>query len=180
MYILVFLFFLLCLLSSTAAVFSDEAYNVDFHYALLGQPLQQSTFFHRPNPASKASLIYTVTDRSILGVINPKDGSIVWRQQLNGCEDHKCVLRAGEGQDNIISADEKEVSAWNAADGKLVWHTSIHGHTIEDLKVLGIPKSGKEPVAKDALVLYNGLRPAVYRLSGDSGKTLWVYEDERY
>ena len=99
---------------------------------------------------------------------------------MSGCEDNKCLLRAGEGQDTIISADGKGVSAWNAADGRLVWRSSVPGHTIEDLKVLDFPNVGKESVAKDALVLYNGLRPAVHRLSGESGETLWVYNDERY
>ena len=180
MYISAVFFFLIFSISSVAAIYSDEAFNIDFHYALLGQPLQHSTFFHQPNPVSKASLIYTVTDRSILGAINPKDGSIVWRQQLNNCEYYDCFLRAAEGQDTIVSADEKEVSAWNAADGKLTWRASLEGHTIEDLQILDFPSINEESAVKDALVLYNGSQLSVHRLSGDTGKTLWVYEYERY
>ena len=180
MYNSVFLFFTVFLLSRTLAVFSDEAYSVDFYHALLGLPIQQCTFFHQPNPASKASLIYTLTDKSILGAVNPKDGSIVWRQQLSDCESHKCFLRAGKGQDVVISANADEVSAWNAADGKLVWRTVAQGYVIEDLEIWEFPGAGNELSAKDALVLYNGFQPTLRRLSGESGESLWTYKDERY
>ena len=37
------------LLTSTIAVFVDEAWNIDHHYALLGQPSEKTTFFHQPS-----------------------------------------------------------------------------------------------------------------------------------
>ena len=180
MYNSVFLFLTVFLLSRTLAVFSDEAYSVDFHHALLGLPIQECTFFHQPNPASKASLIYTLTDKSILGAVNPKDGSIVWRQQLSGCVNAKCLLRAGKGQDIVISANADEVSAWNAADGKLVWRTTAQGRIVEDLEILELPGTGSGSSVKDAVVLYSGSQPSLRRLSGESGDSIWVYKDERY
>ena len=66
----------LLLLRSTIAVFADEAWTVDYHHALLGEPREETTFFHQPNPISRASLIYSLSEEGVLGAINPRDGRI--------------------------------------------------------------------------------------------------------
>src|ERR1700719_4597891 len=86
------------------AIFADEVNHVDFHYALLGIPSAQRTFFHRPSSSSNASLLYTLSEKSFLGAVNPKDGSIVWRQNLARWSDAAAVesfLRAGDGENTI-------------------------------------------------------------------------------
>src|SRR5215469_10678850 len=94
-----------CLITSVLAVFPDEAYQVDYHHALLGFPQQHTTFFHQPYPNSKASLIYTLSERGVIGAVNPKDGSIIWRQFLaSDLTGSGGFLKAGEGQNIVISA----------------------------------------------------------------------------
>ena len=89
-----FTFVALCV-SSSLAIFVDEVNDIDFHHALLGVPSPQSTFFHRPSSSSNASLLYTLSDRLVLGAVNPKDGSLVWRQDRHSSEVRWAV---GEGQ----------------------------------------------------------------------------------
>ncbi|KAL8751505.1 MAG: hypothetical protein Q9184_006048, partial [Pyrenodesmia sp. 2 TL-2023] len=125
---------LFLLLSPIQAIFADEAYTVDFHHVLLGAPQPGKTFLHRPSVTSKASLLYTLSDRSVLGAVNPRDGSVLWRQQL----------RAGNGflkpafrEDSIITAINGTVQAWDAAEGRLVWDWT----TAEDIKALEVSQS---------------------------------------
>ncbi|KAL8954132.1 MAG: hypothetical protein Q9222_000014 [Ikaeria aurantiellina] len=164
---------LLCLLlvRPLRAIYADEAYQVDFHHALLGSPNPQSTFFHRLSTASKASLLYTLSHRSVLGAINPKNGAIVWRQPLNGSSG---LLKASAGEDVIFSAVDETVQAWDGPEGRLIWdwrasekiialeparsHTGNHG-----VYVLSQTVTGKAVVRK---------------LSADSGIVIWEHHDD--
>ncbi|KAK0918052.1 hypothetical protein LTR91_020703 [Friedmanniomyces endolithicus] len=163
-------------LAPACAVFSDEAWNIDYHFALLGAPKEETSFFHRPNPSSKASLIYTLSEEHALGAVNPRDGSLVWRQILaSGGDSHNTsFLRAGEGQDVVISGIGSEVAAWSAADGRLVWNVNADG-PLEDVEILEL-SDGKETVgAKDAVALSGGEHPMVQRIDGASGAVKWQY-----
>ena len=51
---------------ATFAVHQDEAYQIDFHHALLGIPQAHTSFFHKPSVDSKASLLYTLTEIGIV------------------------------------------------------------------------------------------------------------------
>ena len=179
MYLLLFVSILSFHLSSVFAVFGDEAYNVDFHYALLGQPIQHSTFFYQPHATSKASLLYTVTDKAVLGAINPRDGSLVWRQHLGNGNRSKPFLRPSEGQHTVISAFGDAVTAWNAADGKLVWRSSFQGHQIEDLEITDLPSASDGSNTKDFIALYSGKHPTLRRLNAETGDIKWEYQDDR-
>lgn len=161
-----------------AAVFADEAYQVDFHYALLGSAQAQNTFFHRPSTNSKAALIYTLSDKHIVGAVNPKDGSLLWRQRL--WEDARNLttrglLKAGEGADVVISAIEGVVQAWDAIDGRLVWEHKDEG------KVKAVEVVAGTNAEKDVFVAYevDGVNTRVKRLASDSGEVKWSYEDAR-
>lgn len=162
------------LLHSATAIFADEAWNVDYHYPLLGLPKEDTTLFHRPNPASKASLIYTLSEHAVLGAVNPRDGSIVWRQLLSpdATISASTFLRAGQGQDVIVTGTGGEVSAWSAADGRLVWSRHLEG-SIKDVEILEL-NDGSESTAKDAIVLTGGEDPAIHRLDGSSGDLKWT------
>ncbi|EME84549.1 uncharacterized protein MYCFIDRAFT_163354 [Pseudocercospora fijiensis CIRAD86] len=165
------------LLRSTSAVFADEAWGVDYHIPLLGLPKEDATFFHQPNPASRASLIYTLSEDGVIGAVNPRDGILVWRQQLlQGVGPaNASFLRAGEGQDVVVSGIGNDVSAWSAADGRLAWHRSVNGR-IEDLEILELSDGRETPGAKDAVVLTSGEHPVVQRLDGSSGDIKWTYD----
>ena len=62
-------------LAPAAAIFEDDAYHIDFHYALLGLPAPEATFFQKPYAGSKASLLYSISQNQTIGAINPKDGA---------------------------------------------------------------------------------------------------------
>ncbi|KAK4961643.1 hypothetical protein LTR10_002133 [Elasticomyces elasticus] len=164
------------LLVPTLAVFADEAWNIDYHFALLGAPKEETCFFHQPNPSSRASLIYTLSEQHALGAVNPRDGSLVWRQLLSsdGIAYRNSFLRAGEGQDVVISGVGHEVAAWSAADGRLVWSLSTEG-PLEDVEILELSDGKETAGAKDAIALSSGANPTVQRIDGASGAVKWQF-----
>ncbi|KAK3061717.1 hypothetical protein LTS18_005594, partial [Coniosporium uncinatum] len=164
------------LLPTVSAIFVDDAFKVDFHHALLGFPQQQTTFFHSPYAGNKASLIYTLSEKNVLGAVNPKDGSIVWRQHLSSGNATEALLRAGDAQDTVVSAAGNEVSAWSASDGRLVWSNRLGSGGIRDLEILELPQVTEGP--KDAIALWAGQSPVVRRLDGKTGEVQWQFEDD--
>ncbi|GME28890.1 Quinonprotein alcohol dehydrogenase-like protein [Neofusicoccum parvum] len=167
------------LVPSTLAVFADDAYHVDYHYALLGAPQQHAAFFHQPRPDSKASLLYALSDKLVLGAVNPRDGAAVWRQPLSSSSTAvDGFLRAGENQDTVISAVEGQVAAWDAADGKLAWSSSFKGASVKDLEVLELADaSAAASGTKDVVVLFGGSSSTARRLDGQTGEVKWEFED---
>ena len=137
------------------AVFADEAYQTDYHHALLGIPREASTFVHQPVAASKASLIYTLTEKGLVAAVNPKDGSILWRQQLPGANStSQAVLKAG--RENVVaSASTSQVASWQASDGRLIWsHDYGHDVAVKDVQFLQFNEDGSTTGAQDLVVLY--------------------------
>ena len=156
----------------------DEAYQIDYHHALIGTPQRHKTFFYRPSAASKASLLYTLSDKNILGVVNPKDGALVWRQWLssspsNGTES-RSFLKAIDGENTVVSAIGSIVRAWDAADGRQVWEWEGIG----EVRCLSIVDLAGQ--SKDVLVLHEHEGKAVMtRLEGSAGLVVWQKSEER-
>ncbi|KAF2454176.1 hypothetical protein BDY21DRAFT_354303 [Lineolata rhizophorae] len=166
------------ILPPVLAIFVDEAFKIDYHYALLGQPQPSTTFFHPPFAASKASLIYTLTNKLVLGAVNPKDGAIVWRQLLQSpTNDSETLLRAGENQDVVVSGIDGQVAAWSGADGKLAWQSRFGSAQVKDLEIIEFEDGKAEDGVRDVIVLFGGDMPVVRRLDGRSGATMWEFED---
>lgn len=159
------------------AIFEDDAYHIDFHYALLGYPKQEATFFQKPYAASKASLLYTVSENGTIGAVNPKDGALVWRSTPGASG--RGHLRAGEDQDAVISAVEDRIVAWSASDGRLVWETKLGGAVAEDLEILEQEDGISNIDAKDAIVLLGHGTNGVKRIDGKTGRVKWTFEDTR-
>lgn len=155
------------------AIYADEAYTTDYHHALLGVPQAHTTFFHRPSVGSKASLLYTLSEKLVLGAVNPKDGSVVWRQRL-GAGNHSTgsLLQAGE-DGTIVSAIGGNVQLWNAADGRLAWDWQGAG-TVKGLQIL-------ESDGKRSVVAFSdeGSKAVLRRFAADSGEVIWEHEDVR-
>jgi outer membrane protein assembly factor BamB len=170
------------LIRSVLAVFPDEAYEIDYHHALLGLPKEVSTFFHQPHANSKASLIYTLSEKSVIGAVNPKDGALVWRQQLlSAVNSSASLLRTAEEQDVVVSATDSQVAAWTASDGRLIWsNTFKHEGQIKDVTLLELVDGASSTGVKDVLVLFQGTFPIVQRLDGATGAIKWQYGDTRY
>ncbi|EEH42593.1 uncharacterized protein PADG_07413 [Paracoccidioides brasiliensis Pb18] len=169
---------------SSLAIFADEAYHNDYHHALLGTPQERSTFFHQPSTSSAASLLYTLTERHVLGAVNPKDGAIVWRQNLassvtsEDAQTPQSFLRAVDGEDSVVSAIGGKVASWGALDGKLAWEHEFHDGPVVDLEIFGLDEStDQKQVAKDSLVLFGRKNGIVRRLDGASGNIKWEYID---
>ena len=166
-----------CTIRSTLAVFADEAWNVDYHYALLGEPKEETTFFHQPNPSSRASLAYTLSEKNVLGAVNPRDGSVVWRHVLSSNATSSSFLRAGEGQDVVVSGVGEQLAAWSAADGRLVWSSDAQGQ-LEDLEILELEDGKATPGAKDTVVITSGEHASVRRVDSSSGTVKWEHRLE--
>ncbi|KAG5291786.1 DUF1620 domain-containing protein [Histoplasma ohiense] len=170
---------------ASLAIFADEAYHIDYHHALLGTPQRHSTFFHKPNTSSAASLLYTLSEKYVLGAVNPKDGAIVWRQNLATAasvdDDHPLpsLLRGVEGEDAVVSAIGGRVASWSALDGKLAWENEFHDGPVVGLETLVLDESvDPKLAAKDLIVLFGKKTGIVRRLDGASGNAKWEYKDD--
>jgi hypothetical protein len=172
---------LLCLtlsiLPTVLAVYSDEAYSIDYHHELLGLPLPHTTFFYRPRKDDKASLLYTLSDLGVLGAVNPGVGSVVWRQLL---ADHEGASQTGflrpiEGENTVVSAIGNRVDTWDALSGKAIWGTSFEG-VAKDLEVMETAAGSTE--AKDVLALFEEDGNTYLRkLKGTTGNVAWEFKD---
>lgn len=167
-------------LAPVNAIFEDDAYHIDFHYALLGLPKHEATFFQKPYAGSKASLLYSISQNQTIGAINPKDGALVWRQHFDIQPHGQGHLRAGSQQDTVISAVGDRITAWSASDGRLVWETAFDGAEIEDLEILEQEDGITVNDAKDAIVLLSGASHGVKRIDGKTGIAKWTYDDARF
>ena len=146
---------------SVLAVFKDEAYITDWHIPLIGPSIAASTFFHQPNVETRASLIYTLTTRSVLAAINPKDGAIVWRQQLSASEDGNGIARAGISI--VVTATGPNVASFDAGTGRLVWDNKFKSNVV-DVRVM--------PSNEVAVLTADG---TVRLLSEQSGDAIWEW-----
>lgn len=160
----------LTFLSLVSAIFQDEAYQLDYHHALLGQPLEETTLFHQPNANSRASLIYTFTQEGAIGAVNPKDGSLIWRHLLSPATGSTTrVLKAVEGRDYVVSGHNSEVNAWSASTGRLFWSHHLDSGRVKDLTVL---QNGDVAVLTEQ-------GSYVVGINGASGALQWTFEDHR-
>jgi outer membrane protein assembly factor BamB len=172
---------------SVRAIFADDAYHIDYHQALLGVPQPENTFFLRPQASSSASLLYTISHKAVLGAVNPKDGSLVWRHALAGepvANGTSARLVAAEGDGKVISSYGPYISAWNALDGKLVWSEAL-ASTAHFLGLEIVPNSSRGSGANVAdVVALAGDEHAtgsskILKLAGDNGRLIWEFSDDR-
>ncbi|KAF2673958.1 DUF1620-domain-containing protein [Microthyrium microscopicum] len=167
------------LLPAAFALFPDEAYKLDYHHAALGLPQRHATFFHQPQRDSKASLIYTLSELGILGAVNPKDGSLIWRQNLNQQNNStKSFLVPSSTYGTVVSGLETQIAAWSAKDGRLAWSKEQAGlGNVVDLKSLEALGNGEVGPSKDIIATLDGVTATVQRLDGNTGETKWQYTD---
>lgn len=174
--------FLAACVSPAAAIYQDEVNHIDFHHALLGPPSPDSTFFLKPSSVSNASLLYTISDRSIIGAVNPRDGAVVWRQNLSPSGSPvggAGILRGLDGNNAVVGAVGDYISSWGAQDGKLVWDKKLT-NVVRDLELLELEDAAATSSTRDTLALTGGDSVGiVQRLDGDSGKAKWEYKDDR-
>ena len=179
---------LLASIVSVLAIFSDDAYHIDYHQALLGIPQAQNTFLLRPQASSSASLLYTISTKAVLGAVNPKDGSLVWRHALAGepvANGTSARLVAAEGDGKVISSFGPYVSAWDALNGRLVWTEAVASNShVLGLEIVPSPDRGSSVKTADVIVLAadehaTGSSTTITKLAGNDGRSIWEYSDER-
>ncbi|KAI1949666.1 hypothetical protein LOZ12_005281 [Ophidiomyces ophidiicola] len=166
--------------ASSWAILTDEAYQIDYHHALLGTPQAHATFFHKPTSSSSASLLYTLSESSIIGAVNPKDGLIVWRQNVSDYSvgtSSGGLLQASEGEDAVISALGRDVLAWGASDGRLLWKNRFPEGPIVDLKPVDQAAAGAHAL-RDSILLSGERNGIVRRLDGMLGSVKWEFRDD--
>ncbi|KAI2610429.1 DUF1620-domain-containing protein [Hypoxylon sp. NC1633] len=163
---------LLALPAAVRAVFKDEVGHIDYHHELLGVPQRETTFFHRPRPQDKASLLYTLSDLGVLGAVNPGNGGIVWRQLLDkNITAGGGHLRAGEDETWLASALGSSVHAWDAISGRNVWTLDFEG-AVKDLEIMEMPENDR----KDVLALHEEDGATVARrIHGVEGRVIWEF-----
>jgi ER membrane protein complex subunit 1 len=188
------------------AIIADEAYHIDYHLALLGIPQSGNTFFHQPSASSSASLLFTISEKGVLGAVNPKDGSLVWRQslvdslpapsldtqevkklpeeeQLKALKHNspaKAGLLAENGSGFVVSYYGPTLSAWDAMTGKLVWQRVMpQGQHVRNVQLLSNGRKTTSPPAVDVVVLYGTEEGVILRLDGSSGAVVWKHTDTR-
>ena len=193
-------------IAPVTSILADEAYHVDYHQALLGVPQVETTFFHRPSASSSASLLYTISDKAILGAINPKDGSLLWRQPLAGpllrpdlvpedvvelsgeeqpkasrkTSPAKAGLLAEDGTGYVISYYGSTISAWDATNGKLLWQRVIpKGQQIQSASLVHSRSKTSPMSVTDVAVLYGIETSTILKLDGTSGALRWEHKDSR-
>ncbi|KAI9667139.1 MAG: hypothetical protein M1831_001316 [Alyxoria varia] len=200
-----FAFLLLWLQSSVvSALYADEAGTTDFHLALFGLPTLANTFFHQPYQSSKATLVYTLSERGVIGAVNPKDGAIVWRQPLKDSRnpnlqgaglntdstsnaDLSQIAKNGSPgrlirslkQDVVISSIGDTITAWSGADGRLVWERRFPvDSVVKDIVFVEDQKDAPNSNnLQDVVVLVEGEKPGSYLVDGSSGKIKWFAQD---
>ena len=160
----------------TFAIYADEAYQLDYHHALVGLPQAHTTFFHRPSISSKASLLYTLSKDGIIGAINPKDGTVLWRQSI-GKQDRNYTgedfLKTEEGSDTIYSAVDGRLQAWDAVDGRLSWEWQGSG----SVKALNVQIGAGVENWVLMLSEEDGSHGTVRCFSADNGEIIWDFKD---
>lgn len=176
---------------STQAIYPDEVNHIDYHHALLGLPTTQSTFFLKPSSATNASLLYTLSEKAILGAVNPRDGSVIWRQNVSSrsgsgsgsssAENGNAsgLLRASDGVNAVVSAVGDYLSSWSALDGKLIWENWFSNTKVVDLELLELEDANARAESRDSIALFSGDAGVVRRIDGESGNVKWEYEDDR-
>ena len=176
------LFLVTSCIPSTQAIYADEVGHIDYHHALLGLPTPQSTFFLKPSTGSNASLLYTLSEKAILGAVNPKDGSVVWRQNVSsraGPSADDGLLRASDQINAVVSAAGNYLSSWTARDGKLIWENWFAGGKVADLELLEMEDANAGGRSRDSVALFTGNTGVVRRVDGESGDVKWEFTDDR-
>ncbi|KAL6243320.1 hypothetical protein RBB50_009872 [Rhinocladiella similis] len=176
------------LVATTTAIFADEAFHLDYQYSLLGEPQPHATFFRKPQSSTNASLLYTVSDKAVLGAVNPKDGSLLWRQALAGQPVENAAssyLTLSENDGQIISGHGQTVTSWNALDGKLVWeHTFAAGAEISGVQAVPALETSVGGASQDIVVLTvpttSTAHATIYCLAGDGSGVKWQHTDSSH
>lgn len=163
----------------TLAIFADEAGLVDWHYALLGLPHDRSTIFHQPYPDSKASLLYTLSERNVVGAVNPKDGNLVWRHDLQKPGIGRGQMSTADAQDIIVTAVGDAVNVWAAADGRLVWERRFAQSRAVDVALAGREHAQQSNETYIVYPLIAASTFKIYRFETEKDEIIWEYEDDR-
>ncbi|GHJ84629.1 hypothetical protein NliqN6_1031 [Naganishia liquefaciens] len=174
-------------LYQASAIQQSLAGVVDWHKALIGVPrLDLQPSFQRI-PALNGSdatqdVIVTATDLNVLAILDPADGTIIWRQKFE-TEDALVALQVAYDVILTISGlSHEKIRCFSSQTGHLLWETvADSGHAPRQLyqpASLGtaIALADGNSRSSDFYVLTDGRK--VQRLARGTGQARWTWESE--
>lgn len=179
------------------AVCSFHSSEVTWHLPLLGLPVSPSArnpsslqFFRHPNPKVRLtprlpSLAITVTQKNILGAINPKDGTIVWRLLLPKTEPIRHYVVDMDNRHVALLSGEKKITArlLSLSDGRLLWSKLLGDSSPNQIDqfigrtpdvVFTTDLHSDQRTFPDLIVLTG--QSLAFRLAGHDGAIRWTWK----
>lgn len=197
-------FILVALVAGTSALTEQVAFGFDSYIPRLGIPatspassLSINPRYHRiithasdtVEPGKAQTALFSVSETGVIGALNPRNGQIVWRQQL---DEQVQGFWLDANQLIVVSGSSGEkIQAFEALTGFLSWSRQLlppgTGRLINDdrLKVTGVSQREALPASDvifipsisapryDNVVLNDG--DTVRRFDADTGVLKWKF-----
>ncbi|KAM0786085.1 hypothetical protein ACM66B_006896 [Microbotryomycetes sp. NB124-2] len=160
-------------LCSTLALASTHTPSFDLHVPFVGatapatsarQPLHRFLHAQDAQTGRKRALLVTVTDADVVAAVEPRNGSLVWRQRYSS--ESRINHQTCSAARVLVSHGHARVDSVDAYFGRTVW-THQAPSASGNVNVLCWPQRNSHDVivASDKVV---------QRLSGQSGEVLWT------
>ncbi|ANB13193.1 Emc1p [Sugiyamaella lignohabitans] len=164
------------LASGVSAVFSDEAYVVDWAKNPIGYLNSQNTVVARGSSNSEA-IIGTFTESSVLASINGTDGTTLWRRWLDESDSSsqthavssKYLAKVNNGLNELFvsASSDGRVIAWDPITGLAEWDISLE-ETVSAIN--GVAASANANTDQVFVALKSGF---LLKLDALSGSRTW-------
>ncbi|KIK01760.1 hypothetical protein K443DRAFT_550803 [Laccaria amethystina LaAM-08-1] len=170
------LLLLLVLCVSGWAIHESDVGIVDWHKKLIGVPLSGSIVtaptFHA---TGNTTVVITATDNNVLAVLDPEDGSVLWRYILDPEDQIAGFYKSKDCVAVLSGPGGATLRTFDALHGHLIVEKQLHA---PQLAVLSEPHYlGKfvafNPQSRDLYVLTNGY--TVSCIDGDTGGVKWTW-----
>jgi outer membrane protein assembly factor BamB len=120
----ILLLFSAILVSSTSAIFEDQAFKDDWRQKFVGSP-EEATFFESPKSSKNfKDLVVVRSDSNVLGALDVDNGQIIWRQVFSSDEKLQDFKISGSKIVTSLSFNSAEnetfVRSWNIHNGALI------------------------------------------------------------
>uniref|UniRef100_A0A7S0E1R2 ER membrane protein complex subunit 1 n=1 Tax=Hanusia phi TaxID=3032 RepID=A0A7S0E1R2_9CRYP len=155
-----------------SSLYEDQAGLNDFHVQNIGKPT--SLLFH-PDPHKRR--LFFATDLNVIGALDSKHGTILWRHSL-GNEEINAIEYSGRFLASL-SGRGKIVRVWNAADGTLVWDQSTQSETDDSRRDMKFSIRFTDVNGGDAEELIVATGNMVQMYSASNGRKMWEWKSKK-
>lgn len=159
---------LLVWVSIVVAVFRDEAYQIDWHIPLIGEP--KAAVAVLADSENEGSSLVLLTNKSIMARIS-RLGNVLWRKEVPA----KCI--ASDSNEIIVTGGEK-IDVWNATGGSPLWSKDKHATTVcvnQNTVVAADRQSVEVYLQKEPVLLYSHKLPEQVKSVFCSPQDVYVY-----